>query len=105
LKNDSRELAVAIKRAAFTVHSCSNLILMLQGLVQLPVPVIPPDLEPGKPFLLHPGHDLPDVLHAVLPLLSLPEQVGAHQADDQSRDLLVVGGELVVLPVQTDSDC
>ena len=73
---------------------------MLQGFVELPVPVVPPDPESSEALLLDPGHDLPDLLDAVLPLLSLPEQVGAHQANHQASDLLVVGGKLVVLPVQ-----
>ena len=70
---------------------------MLQSLVQLPVPVIPPDLEASETFLLNPGHDLTDVLDSILPLLSLPEQISGHQVDHLCRALFVVGRKLVVL--------
>ena len=70
---------------------------MLQSLVQLPVPVIPPDLEASETFLLNPGHDLTDVLDSILPFLSLPEQISVHQVDHLCRDLFVVGRKLVVL--------
>lgn len=73
---------------------------MLEGLVQLPVPVEPPRLEVGEPVLLDLGHDLADLLQHVLPLGLLPQQVGAHQVDDLGLHLLVVTGELVVLPRQ-----
>ena len=76
------------------------MILVLEGLVQLPVPVEPPRLEVREPILLDLSHNLADLLQHVLPLGLLPQKVCAHQFDDFGLHLLVVPCELVVLPRQ-----
>ena len=58
-----------------------HLVLVLQSLVELPVPMGFPGLHVvgGEALRDQPGHQVPDLHQAVLPLLLLTEQVHAHQ--------------------------
>ena len=78
----------------------THLVLVLQGLVQLPVPVGPPALQIAEAGLFYLGDDLPYLLQHVLPLYLVPQQVRVHQEEHLGSYLLVEGGQGVVLPGQ-----
>ena len=70
----------------------TNLILVLQSLVQLSVPVGSPCLQVGESILLNLSYDLSDFLQYIFPLDLVSEEVRVHQEEDLLSHLFVEGG-------------